>query len=361
MKKGFTLVEVMTVVVIIGILAVVAVPQLFGQIAKAKVSEVAVASSAYMKLQDAYLTEGQKIGSWDAIGYTAPGGGKTEVFEYSGCVGAPIPVSSAQDGIIGWRASNLEVLKSCATGNAWTISIDPEENQVKYNNIVSSADCENLVAHWTVGEISEGACSATADMGVIDVPQNNETPVVSSSSSEEASGAGEYPESSASTESSNGTSSGGTSSAAKTSASSVASSSSKNDLPPSQTFFSSNSSNVGGKHPAGGAGGPGGEFGGPGGGSGIPSGGGGGPSRQPPNPNGNEPNMAEPPPKHCGDGGVICNQKGEILPDSTIPKNVCIDYHENGAKAGECKTFIPKEDCFVFDKGIHKGKCVKTR
>ena len=58
MKKGFTLVEVMTVVVIIGILAVVAVPQLFGQIAKAKVSEVAVASSAYMKLQDAYLTEG---------------------------------------------------------------------------------------------------------------------------------------------------------------------------------------------------------------------------------------------------------------------------------------------------------------
>ncbi|WP_374043863.1 type IV pilin protein [uncultured Fibrobacter sp.] len=361
MKKGFTLVEIMVVVAITGILAAVAVPKIFGQIVKAKAAEIPIASSNYIKLQEAFVGEGQKIGSWDAIGYTAPGGGKTEVFEYLGCVGASIPVSSAQDGIIGWRAANLEVLKNCAAGNSWTISIDPEENQVKYNNIVSSADCENLVAHWTVGEISDGACSATADMGVIDVPQNNETPVVSSSSSEEASGAGEYPESSASTESSNGTSSGGTSSAAKTSASSVVSSSSKNDLPPSQTFFSSNSSNVGGEHPAGGAGGPGGEFGGPGGGSGIPSGGGGGPSRQPPNPNGNKPNMAEPPPKHCGDGGVICNQKGEILPDSTIPKNVCIDYHENGAKAGECKTFIPKKDCFVFDKGIHKGKCVKTR
>ena len=47
------------------------------------------------------LDEGGKIGSWDAIGYTAPGGGKTENFECSGCVGASIPVSSAKNGVIG--------------------------------------------------------------------------------------------------------------------------------------------------------------------------------------------------------------------------------------------------------------------
>lgn len=40
MRKGFTLVEIMVVVVILGVLAGVGVPKLFGVIAKARASEV---------------------------------------------------------------------------------------------------------------------------------------------------------------------------------------------------------------------------------------------------------------------------------------------------------------------------------
>jgi type IV pilus assembly protein PilA len=71
-QKGFTLIELMVVIVIIGILSALAVPKMFGTSAKAKAAEAPNVLSNWETLQSAYTQEAGRVGNWGEIGFRDP-------------------------------------------------------------------------------------------------------------------------------------------------------------------------------------------------------------------------------------------------------------------------------------------------
>ena len=140
-KQGFTLIELMVVVVIIGILAAVAVPKLFGMIAKSKASEVGPAAGTYVKLQEAYASEQDTIGTWEKIGYKSPAGtsdeDSTTNFKYT-------------PGDDSWTATSMVGLNDCAKGGTWSITAAYAANtgNVTFTPDISSTDCEALTPNF---------------------------------------------------------------------------------------------------------------------------------------------------------------------------------------------------------------------
>lgn len=154
-KQGFTLIELMVVVVIIGILAAVAVPKLFGMIAKSKASEVGPAAGTYVKLQEAYASEQDKIGTWADIGYKSPAGkseeDSTTNFKYT-------------PGDNSWTATSLVGLNDCVKGGTWSVTA---AYAASTGNVTSTPDitgdnCETLTPNFK--KIGTGA-AATEDGG----------------------------------------------------------------------------------------------------------------------------------------------------------------------------------------------------
>lgn len=167
MKNGFTFIEVMVVIVIVGVLATIGMPKIFGLVAKAKASEIPVAAGTYIKAQDAYLLSKSTVGNWHVIGYEAPGNGRSSNFCYiqGDLTEDRTAPNDLDEDVIGWAASNLDNLNMCGRGSWWSVVISENgENAVKYTSNVNHQDCQALTSGWQVGITMNGNCESARNL-----------------------------------------------------------------------------------------------------------------------------------------------------------------------------------------------------
>ena len=132
-KKGFTLIELMIVVAIIGILAAIAIPNFLKYQAKSKQSEAKVNLKGVFTSEQSFQAEKNRFGTFSAISYI-PAGGWTAAKYYTFKVGGETEgVKASYPGsVTNLFASNT----SFTAGSAGTISTNSavDEWTINQNN-----------------------------------------------------------------------------------------------------------------------------------------------------------------------------------------------------------------------------------
>lgn len=135
MEKGFTFVEIMVAVVIIGILSAIGVPRLFGAIAKSKATEVTVAVSEWDKLETAFIGDKKDAGTWKEIGFIPPGKESEGAYLSSNFKYKEDAVQNKSSRQLGISVYNTVALNACEPSEKfshWQFMVIAPENENPY-------------------------------------------------------------------------------------------------------------------------------------------------------------------------------------------------------------------------------------
>lgn len=157
-QKGFTLIELMVVVVILGILAGIAVPKMFGLSDKSKVQEAPTALKTYETMQGAYIAEQSTTGSFASIGFNVP---TSVYFEYQDDFYSP--TGSGASAVL----KTGKNIGACPATSTWSVCV-PNHATAEVKRRSSNDECIKLSPATFQANPAGGVYSSVSDQGACD-------------------------------------------------------------------------------------------------------------------------------------------------------------------------------------------------